>query len=158
RVTTTVASTVPIPRALREALEGGQVVPFVGAGVSMAVEDSEHPGQRLFPSWSQVLERAAFRLEEEQRPDDAQAVRSAIRKRTPSSLQAANDARDGLRALWLPFLREVFDPPPKRAVPASLALAAEMWRLGSRLVVTTNYDRVLHWTCPERDDLRYWDI
>ena len=32
-----------------------------------------------------------------------------------------------------------------------------MWNLGSRLIITTNYDRVLAWACPEPDDLRPLD-
>src|SRR5262249_41038175 len=38
----------------------------------------------------------------------------------------------------------------------SLELARAVWRVGSPLVVTTNYDNVLRWSCPDKDDLRQW--
>jgi len=46
--------------------------------------------------------------------------------------------------------------PRSQVADGSLELARAVWRLGSRLVVTTNYDKVLQWACPEecRDDLK----
>ena len=40
----------------------------------------------------------------------------------------------------------------------SLELAQWLWRLGSQLIVTTNYDDVLSWACEDRDHLRKWII
>lgn len=148
----------PVPTALREALAAGRVIPFVGAGVSMAVIDTNAPGNRLFPSWAGLLEKAALRLETDGAAGDAMAVRGALLKKIPNYLDAARDARDGLGAIWFTILRKALDPPRQRAVDSSLALSRAIWQLGSKLLVTTNYDRVLHWTCPDRDDLRYWDI
>lgn len=59
-----------IPRTLAECLRTGKIVPFVGAGVSMAVRHKE-THTPLFPSCKQLLERAAQRLEE-----DRQGVRA----------------------------------------------------------------------------------
>ena len=58
-----------IPRALRERLRAGRVIPFAGAGVSMAVRRDGDGA--LFPSWRQLLVRGADRLEEEGKPRDA---------------------------------------------------------------------------------------
>ena len=52
-----------IPRSLEEGLRDGRVIPFVGAGVSMAVE--RVGGGRVFPSWKQLLLDGATRLEQE---------------------------------------------------------------------------------------------
>jgi hypothetical protein len=46
---------VQIPQTLAEQLRRGRVVPFVGAGVSMAVRGAD--GKGLFPSWGELLRR-----------------------------------------------------------------------------------------------------
>ena len=40
----------------------------------------------------------------------------------------------------------------------ALALAQALWTLGSKLVITTNYDQVLRWACPDslQKDLYTW--
>ncbi|XHF14943.1 SIR2 family protein [Archangium gephyra] len=86
------------------------------------------------------------------------AVRGALSKRVPNYLDAARAAREGLGPNWYKVLREVFDPPRSRALEESLALPRAIWEFGSKLVVTTNYDRVLKWSCPEWANLRSWDI
>ena len=73
-------------------------------------------------------------------------------------LGAAKHACDGLGPTWYDFLREQFDRSRESVEESSLDLAREVWGLGSRIVVTTNYDKVLHWSCPDRDDLIVWDI
>jgi hypothetical protein len=73
-------------------------------------------------------------------------------------LDAAKVARDARGALWFPFLKAQFDPPAERVRPASLDVARAIWRLGSPLVVTTNYDKVLRWASPQERDLRHWTV
>lgn len=124
----------------------------------MAVMDAKQPGARLFPSWGTLLELVAKWLDEDGLTGDAMAVRGALSKRVPNYLDAARAAREGLGPNWYKVLGEVFDPPRSRALEESLALPRAIWEFGSKLVVTTNYDRVLHWTCPELHDLRPWDI
>jgi hypothetical protein len=63
-------------------------------------------------------------------------------------LDAAKEARSALDAEWLPFLRARFDLPYGEMDGESLALARLVWRLGSDLVLTTNYDDVLRWSVP----------
>ncbi|HYO56934.1 diguanylate cyclase [Archangium sp.] len=155
---TAVPTTPLIPAELRAALIAGRVIPFVGAGASMAVMDATRPGTRLFPSWGALLELVAQRLDAEGLTGDAMAVRGTLAKKVPNYLDAARAAREGLGPTWYKVLGEVFDPPRSRALEESLALPRAIWEFGSKLLVTTNYDRVLHWTCPERDDLRSWDI
>src|SRR5262245_34098691 len=99
-----------IPRTLAERLRTGKNVPFVGAGVSMAVQDKETHAS-LFPSWKQLLDRAAQRLEEERKGSYAQLVRSLLAIEQPDYLEAARRARDGLGAVWVEFLKEQLDRP-----------------------------------------------
>src|SRR5690349_7170789 len=62
-----------LPRELVEAVRRHQVVPFVGGGVSMGVM------RGLFPSWKQLLEGLAERLEQEALPEPVVAeVRKCI--------------------------------------------------------------------------------
>ncbi len=131
-----------IPKALLDALKTGRVVPFVGAGVSLAVKGAD--GKALFPGWGQLFELAAKRLESAGKAHDAVIVRAFLNKK--EFLKAADAAREGLGGQWNDFLMKTFDPhaePPA----AGLELARAVWRLGSKLVITTNYDRVLQWAC-----------
>jgi hypothetical protein len=148
--------TPKIPRSLEEALRDGRVIPFVGAGVSMAVERSG--GGRLFPSWKQLLLDGAAHLEEEKKKADV--VRALLEDDEPDYLQAAKRLRDKLGALWGPFLKDAIDIPHSQVDRGSLKLARKVWDLGSRLIITTNYDQVLKWACPLewRDDLNTWDV
>jgi len=155
---TVVPMTTLIPAGLRAALVAGRVIPFVGAGASMAVMDAVQPGERLFPSWGALLAMAAQRLDAEGLTGDAMAVRGALSKKVPNYLDAARAAREGLGPTWYKVLGELLDPPRGRALAESLALSRAIWEFGGKLIITTNYDRVLHWTCPERDDVRSWDI
>jgi tetratricopeptide (TPR) repeat protein len=147
-----------IPDALERSLLSGKVIPFVGAGVSMAVKrkDTEH---RVFPSWRELLERAADRLRSEHKDSYAKAVQSLVELNKPDEyLSAAKFAKEQLGQVWFPFLNEQLNPSRELVDDNSLSLARSIWTLGSRLVITTNYDRVLHWACPQFNDLSTWDI
>ena len=148
---------MPIPKALQDRLRDGRVIPFVGAGVSMNVLDrfSHEP---VFPSWRQLLSHAADRLEEETKTAEAEVVRSLLKVQRPDFLYAAGQAREALGAIWFEFLKDKLDIPFERIYDESLELARLIWRLGSNLIITTNYDEVLRWACPRQQDLQSWDI
>jgi hypothetical protein len=145
-----------IPRSLEEALRDGRVIPFVGAGVSMAVE--RVGGGRIFPSWKQLLLDGARRLEDDGK--NAELVRALLNDDEPDYLQAAQKLRGKLGPLWGAFLKDALDVSHADIEKGSLALARAVWRLGGRLVVTTNYDQVLRWACPDewRNDLKIWNV
>lgn len=146
-----------IPATLRQRLREGKVIPFVGAGVSMSVRGRD--GGPLFPSWREMLERAAGRLEVEGNNEHAGLVRGFLNIKPPNYLEAAKYAREGLgEAVWLNFLKEQLDKPPETAAPESLELARAVWNLGSKLVITTNFDRVLQWASPQQGGPVSWDI
>jgi HEAT repeat protein len=102
--------------------------------------------QRLLPSWTELLSRASQRLREEQKPEQAAAVDA--HNAAGRFVRAGQAARRGLAALWPRFLADELDPPTPADQLAGLELAQAVWGLGSRLVVTTNYDRVLELACP----------
>lgn len=144
-----------IPKSLVKALSEGQVVPFIGAGVSMTIKTPG--GDRLFPSWTDLLWQAADELEAEMKPVEANQVRDCLNK--DDYLGAAEIASSGLGiAVWQNFIKALFDRKIDDADIGSFSLTKLMWGLGSRLLITTNYDRTLQWACPEKSDFRSWDI
>ncbi|XXT14442.1 SIR2 family protein [Sorangium sp. So ce429] len=145
------------PRSLVEALRRKQLVPFVGAGVAMAVRRASD-GTPLFPSWPALLRAAAARLGEEGRHNDAALVNALLSLDAPRLLDAAQEAKRALGATWNRFLVEQLSPDARDVQPASLELARLVWGLGGLLVITTNYDAVLRWACPDPGNLREWII
>jgi tetratricopeptide (TPR) repeat protein len=147
-----------IPETLKRRLREGKVIPFVGAGVPMSVRERDS-GRPLFPSWREMLERAASRLEGDDDDVRAGLVRNFLSLKPPKYLEAAQYAREGMGPSdWYGFLREQLARSHESADPESLELAKSVWRLGSKLVATTNFDRVLHWAAPEPGGPASWDI
>lgn len=156
------SSETSIPETLARRLRERKVIPFVGAGLSMSVL-RRNTSERLYPSWNELLKRAAERLEAEKKPSYANAVLSLLEigletGKSEHYLAAARHAHDGLGPNWYDFLREQFDHNREEVDDGSLELARLIWRLGSQIVVTTNYDKVLHWACPKLEDLLVWDV
>ncbi len=121
----------------------------------MSVLDNE-TRHRLFPGWRELLERAAHRLKEENRTPYADIVRGLLALDKPDYLDAARRAREGLgESIWYRFLKEQLDCPRGRANRESLRLAEAIWKLNSKLIITTNYDDVLRWAAPS--DPVLWD-
>ena len=147
-----------VPLTLSEAVREGRCIPFVGAGVSMSVmrRDRKEP---LFPSWFGLLQSCASRLEDDGKSTDATLIRALIDPgATPDYMYAAKRARIALGPVWYRLLADHFDPPAENADPNSMALPEAIWKINRKLVVTTNYDRVLHWACPSPKDLQSWEI
>lgn len=143
---------------VRFALREGRVVPFVGAGVSRAVK-SRHTGRPLFPNWMEALEDGVRRLEEDHDPR-AVAARRALKPEDPEEdpdyPRAAHEIRAGLGAHdWQRFLENRFGHLNSDAKDSTLATARAIWELGSRVVITTNFDDVLLWANP---DAKPWEL
>ena len=99
-----------IPESLIAELVAGRLVPFVGSGVSRAVDST-------FPAWDGLLERMAQRLEQEAKPDEAGTVRYFVKKRR--FLDAAAEALKELgKSAFHHVLRYTFDVPQlNRQIP-----------------------------------------
>ena len=126
-----------IPISLIQQLASGRIVPFVGSGVSLAVK------RDLFPTWGRLLELLAERLHGDAKEDSAEIVRRFVRKGQLN--KAADEAFD---ELGLARFREVMTRTfaIDRPSDVDLALPDALWGLCPKLVVTTNYDRVLQWS------------
>lgn len=155
----TTPSLASIPTHLKEQISSHRIIPFVGAGVSMAVRLKGNKKQSAFPSWKNMLVHAADRLEQQKRKE-ASLVRSFLDLSPPKYLEAAQYARDGLGALWPDFVQKELDPLKNTIMDGSLGLARAVWNLGSKVIITTNYDRVLDWACPAEHagNLQRWGV
>ena len=146
-----------LPAQLEDQIRKHKVIPFVGAGVSMSVRNQE-TGNSLFPSWKQLLENAVHHLRQQNQPN-ANLVSELVNAGPIEYLEAVKRARQGLVGqTWFDFLKEQLDAPRGNVADDSLDLAQSIWKLGSLLIITTNYDRVLQWTCPNPNDFDMWDV
>ena len=68
---------IKIPDSLKQALQSRQLVPFIGSGLSMSVLNKD-TGKALFPSWPQLLLKAADKLMAENKPKPANRIRANI--------------------------------------------------------------------------------
>lgn len=144
-----------IPKSLQDAIRANKVIPFVGAGASMNIRAKGSDQPQLFPSWSGLFERAARHLRDEALEEKIRAAANidhllAVSPESRDYLKVADVAEKALGTQWLPFLRDVFDCDEFQSVPESLALGQAIWQVGSRLLLTTNFDRVLQWACPAK--------
>lgn len=135
-----------IPQGLIDAIANRQIVPFVGAGLSMTL------GGNLFPSWPALIERFASRLEKEGLNDAAATVRAAAAAN--KLVEAAEHAVAQLhKPFFLDEMRHAFD---RRLPPgANLTAVGAVWRMQPRLVITTNFERVLEWPLGLPDAVPY---
>lgn len=134
-----------IPQTLRSACAEKNLIPIVGAGVSMSLKRTS--GDVLFPSWKGLLEKAAERLKLENIPKFADGVSAMLA--LDDYEQAANIARKGLTGgLWNSFFTENFEVKRDEICEDSLALPRAIWKIGTQ-IITLNYDKVLRFACPE---------
>ena len=146
-----------IPQTLKERLAARRVIPFVGAGVSMAVCRKDN-GTRLFPSWKELLCHAADSSKQEGKEADARFIHAGLDLDAPDFLSLAEHTKKCLGPGWCPFLNKEFNYDRELVQDESLSLPQALWRLGSKLIVTTNYDKVLRWSCPSPADCESWNI
>jgi tetratricopeptide (TPR) repeat protein len=143
-------STSKIPESLQKALKAGNVVPFVGAGISVSIkkfdENATSEAKSLFPTWKEFLMNAATKLRGEQNESSAKDIEILLQLSSPDYLKSAQIAHDSLGGhLWNDLLTDNFANKETLANPETLELPKLMWKLGSNLVITTNVDDVLEW-------------
>lgn len=151
-----------IPKSLQETLKGRQVIPFVGAGVSRAVEKRDKDPHKtfdpLFPSWKELIEILAIALKDDGKSSEAELVKAYVNVNSPKYLDAMQHAFEQLSgSAWYKIFDEHLGVHKDKADESSLELAQLVWQLGSNLIITSNVDRVLKWTCPDQDKIRILD-
>jgi tetratricopeptide (TPR) repeat protein len=149
-----------IPDELKEALQEGNLIPFVGAGVSMSVleKGAISSTDSLFPSWGALLRDGAEGLDDTKK---AYINATLNLNEADSYLEAAKKLKQYLgNQKWNVFLKEQLDFKKDDCQPSSLVTPKNIWSLNCPLIITTNYDKVLDWACPQEKlvDLQHWDI
>ena len=123
--------TVP---GLVEAARAGNLVPFIGAGISCQAKTSD---DRNFPTWEKLIKEMAGRaciqgmIGNEEREEIGRLVDRG------RHLMAAQHLKD--TAVFEEVIKERFDP--EGAEPG--VIHTELFNLGASLIVTTNYDKLL---------------
>jgi TolB-like protein/Tfp pilus assembly protein PilF len=148
-----------IPESLKVALKKGKVIPFVGSGISRAVERKKFDGvasiNSLFPSWRDYIEILATALDDRDKSAAASYVRDCLNANPPDYLGAMQVAFDKLGETdWDRLIDRHFDFEVNDADDQSLELARLIWRISENLIITTNIDRVLQWTCPNPKEFK----
>ena len=130
-----------IPQGLHEAIKSKRLIPIVGAGVSKSIKNKQ--GEGVFPSWIELLEKAATELKKQAENNKAQLVESFLKE--PDFQQAAKYAHEGLKGPnWYNFFRSQFSPEFDSLDPSSASLPKAIWRLSNQ-IITLNYDNILQW-------------
>ena len=138
---------------LKKLIIENKVIPFVGAGVSMAVRDKE--GNRVFPGWHRLLENFIPHIEK----TTTQTVINALLEDKPVDyLEVADKIEQALTTNeFNKHLKASMDVDYNTIDERTYTLAKAIWDLGSKLVITTNYDKVLHLACEDKN-IEFWDI
>ena len=132
---------IQIPTSLQNRIANGEVIPLIGAGVSMSV--ITNMGIRAFPSWEELLNAAAEKLADELKKDESTIVKLQVK--TKKFHDAAKGAIEGLQGReWHNFLDSKFNINFDELNEISKSLPHTIWQLSNR-VVTLNYDKVLSW-------------
>ena len=123
----------PLIEDLAADVAEGRLVPFVGSGVSRGVDASQ------FPSWSGLLTSLA-----QVAPDERK--QRIIRDLADDGdlYDAAEKATKFLgKDKFHSVMQRIFGA--RQSTKANLAVPTALWGLKPKLIVTTNYDRVLTW-------------
>jgi hypothetical protein len=129
----------PVPDPLRKAMERGDVVPFIGAGISMGADLDE--GLRM-PSYEALLRNIFAKADGSGRFSDKEENReTCLRLLEEGKLMNAADILDQVlseRDLYLYLRSELNHLQPRPSLTHEL-----LNLLNFRIVLTSNYDRIL---------------
>ena len=130
--------------SLKSALSSKNILPLVGAGVSMSIKYKN--GKSVFPSWEGLLRDAAKKLKSEGESDKAILVETFLKMHDYQ--KAAEYAYEGLKnGHWHSFIQEKFDVDLDSLDEKSADLPKAIWKLSNQ-IITLNYDRILSWAYP----------
>ena len=127
-----------IPGSLVDALLAGELVPFIGSGVSLDVS-WDH-----FPGWNELFEKMALKLDAEGKGGLGEAVLS-----TANAGEVFIAAEMAEKHLGIGDFSTIIEETYYYAdLPdgSTTELPEAIWSLRPKLVVTTNYDEILEWT------------
>ena len=136
-----------IPSSLNVAYNNKNLIPIVGAGVSLSIRDKNN--RSIFPSWKHLLELAAEKILSEKNTKLANAIKAVLE--LDDYIKAADYARQGLSGrLWNQFFKDIFEVDYNSINTESLELPRSIWTLSNR-VITLNYDKIMTWASPDQN-------
>ena len=144
-----------LPQSLIAAIKNNNLIPFVGAGVSMGIRDNQD--NRIFKSWTNSLLDAVEILNNEQKTKEATAIKALLDLPDVDYLEIASKIHKYLNSHWNTYLKQTFNKSFETINQDSLQILKEILKINN-LVITTNYDNVLNWAYNnENKDLIEWD-
>lgn len=143
-----------LPLSLINAIKNNNLIPFVGAGVSMGIKDNQN--NRIFKSWTNSLLDAVEILKNENEDAKARRIESGLEIQTIDYLEIASEIHKYLNSNWNTYLKQTFDKSFETINQDNLQIPKEILKINN-LAITTNYDDVLKWACENKNDLIEWD-
>lgn len=143
-----------LPQSLLAAIKNNNLIPFVGAGVSMGIKDNQD--NKIFKSWTNSLLDAVQILKNENKDAKAKRIESGLEIQPVDYLEIASEIHKYLNSHWNTYLKQTFDKNSEAINQDSLQIPKEILKINN-LVITTNYDNVLKWACENKNDLVEWD-
>lgn len=143
-----------LPQSLIDAIKNNNLIPFVGAGVSMGIKDNQD--NQIFKSWTNSLLNAVQILKEEKEHYKATNIETELKIPPIDYLAIASKIHKYLNSNWNKYLTQTFDKNFQNINQDSLEIPKEILKINN-LLITTNYDNVLKWACENKNDLIEWD-
>lgn len=139
---------------LKRRIKEKKVIPFVGAGVSISVKNKD--GLDIFPNWEELLINLNSKITDKKQQN---VVNSLLElKEDNYYLDVADRIEKYLpKNIFNKKLKETFDIDFNNIDESTLSLARVIWELDLKLVITTNYDKVLYQACDDKNKI-CWDI
>ena len=129
-----------LPQSLIDAIKNNNLIPFVGAGVSMGIKDTQN--NRIFKSWTNSLLDAVQILRNEKEDAKATRIESGLKIQPIDYLEIASEIHKYLNSQWNKYLTTTFDKDLENINRDTLSIPKEILKINN-LVITTNYDYIL---------------
>lgn len=138
---------------LKKLIRENKIIPFVGAGVSKAVKYKS--GKDAFVNWKELLENF---LNDITVKENLAVIKALLNVKQIDYLEVADKIEKELS-------KNDFNKRLKQSLTVdyndidedTYELAKSIWGLNSKLIITTNYDKVLHNACEDKN-IDFWDI
>ena len=138
---------------LKRLISENKVIPFIGAGVSKAVKFKN--GEDAFIDWKELLESFIVKINN---PKKVNVIQALLDDEPIDYLEVADKITKSLTINdFNKVLKKTFDIDYNEINKDTYSLAQSIWDLKSNLIITTNYDKVLHKAC-EDENIGFWDI
>ncbi|MEV9593178.1 tetratricopeptide repeat protein [Aliarcobacter butzleri] len=138
---------------LKRLISENKVIPFVGAGVSKDVKYKS--GEKAFVNWKELLIKLNEKVSNENKKN---GINSFLKDDEIDYLEIADMIEKELTTTeFNKTLKDIFDINFNEIDASTLELAKTIWELNCKLIITTNYDKVLYQACSDINK-KFWDI